>query len=124
MKFKCAPVIGLGILMAANPAFSADSWTSSKTISAVTTYADGFVMFNVQGSLPTNTCSYFGSAFKFDANTNGGKILLSTLLAAAASGRTINISYTNSGAPSGSTDTSGCTKENMAVAWAITFIGM
>lgn len=60
---------------------------------------------------PPNTCSAWGAHVRFDHTTANGKAWLASLLMAHASGRQIDIWYTNSGTP-GTTD-AACT--SMAV---------
>ena len=56
---------------------------------------------------PPNTCSYWDAHVRFDHTTADGKAWLASLLLAHATGRQIDVWYTNSGTPG--TTNSACT---------------
>jgi len=81
-------------------------------IMRVRVHAEGLVLFGASVQ-PANTCSSWGEYFIFDHTTASGKSLLSTLLTAKASGKTIQVWYINSTAV-GTNQTSGCDSATMA----------
>ena len=65
---------------------------------------------------PTDlTCSWYDRHFKFDATTDAGKNMLSTLIAAQLAEKPIAIWFSDSPTP-GTDETNGCTVHNMAIA--------
>lgn len=56
---------------------------------------------------PAGTCSLWGWHIKFDATTEGGSIMYSTLLSAKAMKQKVNVWYTDSSVP-GSDQSNGC----------------
>jgi hypothetical protein len=67
---------------------------------------------------PANTCNWHGEFFVFDHTTSAGKSFLGTLLTAKASGRTISVWYTASGAP-GTNASNGCTATTVSTLIAV-----
>lgn len=80
-------------------------------------HSSGEVYFRTS-TQPAGTCSNWGEYFKFDHTTAAGKSLLSTLLAAKASGTRVAVWYIDSAAP-GTDQTSGCSNESTATATGI-----
>lgn len=108
----------LSILCAASSiSMAADYWGPNLTISTLTAYENGVVMFAV-ANVPPAICVYYGNHFRFDGNTNGGKQMYSMLLAAKMAGKPVNLSYAGS-SMSGSTEVNGCTQETMARTWSV-----
>ena len=64
-------------------------------------------------SQPANTCSNFGEYFKFDNKTEAGKAFLSTLLTAKASGKLVEIWYSDS-TVLGSNQDNGCNDSTLS----------
>ena len=86
----------------------------------ITVIWPGSIKFGVNNADTTNTCSIYGRHFQFDATTEGGKNMLSILLAASMAGKKINVWYTASSAP-GTNNTNGCNDSSIAV---LTQIGL
>lgn len=63
---------------------------------------------------PSNTCDNWSQHMKFDSTTDGGKNMLSVLIAAKLSERRLDLWYSASDAP-GTNNTNGCTQSVMAV---------
>ncbi|MEJ1363508.1 MAG: hypothetical protein RPU42_00160 [Candidatus Sedimenticola sp. (ex Thyasira tokunagai)] len=87
-------------------------YSGNHGINNLYTTKDGQVSlgFNTQ---PTNTCNFYGWYIIFDASIAGGKNMLSILLAAKASSKSVNIWYTASTA-SGTNQNTGCNESSMA----------
>ncbi|WP_218419953.1 hypothetical protein [Alteromonas lipotrueae] len=69
-------------------------------------FGNSNILFGVSAP-PLNTCDYFGRHFKFDATTDGGKNMLSILLAAHLSDRNVDVWYVPSKLPD-SNEENGC----------------
>ncbi|WP_155761643.1 hypothetical protein [Alteromonas mediterranea] len=83
-------------------------------------FGNGSILFGVS-TPPPNTCDYFGRHFKFDATTDGGKNLLSILLAAHLSDKNVDVWYLPSKLP-GSSEDNGCNPhDTLAVVTQIGF---
>jgi len=108
MKKSILLMIGL---LATSNAFSAEYATG--IVSGYNIGSDNWVGFGTTTPLP-GTCSYFTDQFRFDASTALGKNMLTTLLAAKATGLRLRVWYTASTAP-GTNHTNGCTYSTMAV---------
>ncbi|MDR6984488.1 hypothetical protein J2X32_003132 [Rheinheimera pacifica] len=63
---------------------------------------------------PPGTCDNWTEHMKFDSTTDGGKNMLSVLIAAKLSERRLDLWYSASDAP-GTNNTNGCTQSVMAV---------
>lgn len=63
---------------------------------------------------PADTCDNWSEHVKFDSTTDGGKNMLTVLIAAKLADRGINLWYFPSQAP-GTNQANGCTQEVMAV---------
>ena len=87
-------------------------YATGQRIEKIYSSATGEVRIRTE-SQPSNTCSYYGWYFTFDSTTDGGKSLLSLILAAKATDSTLEIWYTTSLAP-GTDETNGC-YNNLAV---------
>jgi len=112
------PAAILSLFMFTSPVLAADAWVGNVTINQVTSFDSGIVMFAISGN-NSGICNYWGSHFRLDANTDGGKQMYSMLLTAKAANRPINISYAASSTPN-TTDANGCTQTTMARPWALT----
>lgn len=77
-------------------------------------YGNGLIRFGMD-TPPANTCEYFGRHFEFDATTEGGKVLMSMLLAAHLSKQKLDIWYTPSSAPGDTHDENCVPNQTMAV---------
>jgi len=69
---------------------------------------------------PSDTCDYHGRDFIFDATTEGGKNMLSMLIAAYMADKKVDVWYTSSSLP-GTTDKNGCNRNTMAVMTQVGF---
>jgi len=76
-------------------------------------YGAGLILFGTDRQ-PSGTCSYFKRYFRFDATTPAGKNLLTILLMAKASDRSVDVWYNKSSAE-GKNETNGATKNNVSV---------
>lgn len=90
---------------------------SGSTISKL--YGSTSIKFGVDNAPSDTTCNYYGRHFYIDATNDGGKNMLSILLAAHLSGKKVDIWYRASTAP-GTDETDGCTDSTIAT---ITNIG-
>jgi len=84
---------------------------STGELGRIITMASGTVLFGMKVQ-PPNSCNNFTEQVRFDATTQAGKNLLSSLLAAKAANRTVNIWYTASTTPGTSYPT--CNEYTMA----------
>lgn len=91
--------------------FSSLSWADfAGNLQIQKLFGNSKILFGVN-TPPPSTCDYFGRQFQFDATTEGGKNMLSILLAARMSGESIDIWYTPSSTPNTTEDT-GCNPNN------------
>ena len=95
-------------------------WASKKTIKNIYTFNSGQVWVSVDDASNMKTCKFYGGELYFDTNTDGGKNLLATLIAAKMSSLPVNLSYNATSSEVGSDESNGCEKEKMAFLWAVT----
>ena len=91
----------------ANTIFSVGHISRFYTEASGMTYV-GFV------TQPAGTCDNWSEHMKFDSTTDGGKNMLSVLIAAKLADRGLNLWYSPSEAP-GTNQANGCTQAVMAV---------
>ena len=75
-------------------------------------YGSSAIKFGISNP-SSDTCSYYGRQFIFDATTDKGKNILSILLAAKMANKNINVWYTASSQP-GTDEKSGCNGSTLA----------
>lgn len=109
---KLLPVALLTSLL---PGYAMANSYTDRIPERITIHESGRVMFGTSRQ-PGNTCNNGSRYFRFDSSTEGGKAMLSTLLAAKATGSRVQIWYAPSTAPG--TD---CNTSSMAV---VTSLGM
>lgn len=95
-------------------------WANKKIIKNIYTFNSGQVWLSLNDPSNMETCKYYGGDLYFNSNTDGGKNLLATLVAAKMASMPVNLSYNAAKSEIGSNETNGCTKENMAFLWAVT----
>lgn len=108
---KCLKRLVAGIsalLFFVSGATAQASTTGASSVTSVLTTASGFVYFTVQGSRTTPPAcgAAFPTRFAFNASTTSGQGLLSTLLTAAASNKSVIIAGTGA-CDAGPGDTEG-----------------
>lgn len=109
LKLICLMVLATGYFVDADA-----SYVFGVTITrAYIAGEDGYVYFGTS-TQPSGTCNYYTSYFRFDSTTPIGKNQFAMLLAAKASGKTIEVWYFVSTAP-GTTEANGCTVNSMAL---------
>lgn len=82
-------------------------YTGGHTVARIYVNQSGGVSFGTTTQAP-NTCNYYNFHFSFDSSTQGGKSMLSFLLAAKMAKAKIDVWYTPSEKP-GTDHTNGCT---------------
>lgn len=75
-------------------------------------YGANSIQFGIDNP-PEDTCSFHKRNFRFVATTDGGKNILSMLLATKLSGKKINIWYASAENP-GTTELNGCTEVGLS----------
>lgn len=101
------------LLLCASFSNFANAGYDGGTVKRVYTTASGWTYFGLADKSPAGTCSNWGEHFKFDSTTPGGKNMFAIILAAKASGKTINVWYGES-TKAGSDQSSGCTGEYLS----------
>lgn len=81
-------------------------WAGNLKVNRVYTGSSGHTNFGTT-TMPSGTCSNWGEFFAFDSKTEGGKNMLSIILAAKVSGQSIDVWFTDSTTP-GKDQNSGC----------------
>lgn len=98
-------------LVFTSPVFALEA--DNLTVTAVQARTYDRTAFFATSSSPAGTCPLAGGInFRFDASTAAGKVFLSVLLTAKATGRLVKVAYVASRAP--------CSEATMAVAEGIT----
>lgn len=94
------------------------NFTSGQTPKMI--YGADTIRFGVDNPPAGKVCDSYGRHFQFDATTEGGKNILSMLLAAEMADRKIDIWYIESSTPD-TTHANGCVTNTMA---KLLFIGL
>ena len=92
------------------------NFTSGQTPKMI--YGADTIRFGVDNPPAGKVCDSYGRHFQFNATTEGGKNILSMLLAAEMSGRKIDVWYTESSTPD-TDEQSGCWTGTMATVISI-----
>ena len=116
MKILGMMALVLVLLLVPTGRAAADGWVGGMSVARLNV-GSGQSSFGTT-SQPSDTCSYFGFYFRFDATTTDGKNMYATLLAAKLSGKTVAIWYTPS--PSrGTNETNGCAPGAIATVYQV-----
>lgn len=82
-------------------------------------FGNSTIFFGVS-TPPSDTCDYYGRDFTFDATTEGGKNMLSMLIAAYMADKKVDVWYAPSSLPA-TTEKSGCNPNTIAVMTQVGF---
>lgn len=116
MKFKLIAITTLILLSISKVCFAA--YVANIEIGRIHTKSNGYVYFEIAGTPPADTCTWYRETFRFNGTSEAGKAMFSNLLASKASGSLIDIWYAPSSTP-GTNQSNGCLESTIATVYGI-----